>query len=283
MITRRSPVLAVLALAAFTAVPLLPAAAAADHDDDDDRDSPVRTGYVIVTPTSVNKSGLVVFETFGRRKGYDTVQAGVLPSSMTTRAMLFVSTSGRLSRNLGAAIVNPASTPLQIQLDLRNADGTLLASRTLTLAAGSQIASFVTEMFTNVPSVPKDLTGTLTLSGNQPFAVVGLRFRGENFSTIPATSLNGPYEVPAIPGGVGGPGSVILAHFAAGGGWGCELVLTNSSAQPITVRVDLFKPDGTPLAAKLNGQTLSSFTSFVFPGGGVVVLAPRNGSGDSDF
>lgn len=266
-----------MALALFW---LTPVALMADHDDDKD---PVQTGYVIVTPTTTPASGLVVFETFGKRKGSDTLQAGVLPSSLTTYAMLFVNTSGRLSRNLGAAIVNPGSAAADIQLDLWDDSGSLLASKLLTLPARSQVSAFVTEMFAGTPSVPKDLTGTLFISGNQPFGVIGLRFRGENFSTIPATALAGPFEVPELGAGVGGIGAVLLAHFAAGGGWGSELVLTNGSATAITVRVDLFKPDGTPLAATLNGQTASSFTSIVVPAHGVVVLAQRNGGGDSDF
>jgi hypothetical protein len=281
MTAKKTAVAVLSALALFAAIPQVSGALADDHHDY--RNTPVQTGYVIVTPTSADKTGLVVFETFGMRRGFDTLQAGVLPSSMTTRAMLFVNASGRLSRNLGAAIVNPATTPLAVQLDLRNPEGSLLATRSITVPAGNQTASFVTELFSGVPSVPRDLTGTLTFTGNQPFAVVALRFRGDNFSTIPATVLNGPADVPANPGGFGGPGSIILAHFATGGGWGSEIVLSNTSPTPLTVRVDLFKKDGTPLAATLNGQTMSTFSSIVIQPGGVVVMAPRDSSGDSDF
>src|SRR5207237_10044435 len=55
---------------------------------------------------SPSTGGLVVFETFG----FGVTQAGVLPGVVTTQTVLFATVSGRLSRNLGVAIVNPGST-----------------------------------------------------------------------------------------------------------------------------------------------------------------------------
>jgi hypothetical protein len=51
----------------------------------------------------------------------------------------------------------------------------------------------------------------------------------------------------------------------------------------LTVRVDLFGTDGTPLTAMLNGQSNSSFLNLVIPAGGVITLAPLDQDGDSDF
>src|SRR5262249_18528602 len=119
-----------------------------------------------------------------------------------------------------------------------------------------------------------------------PVSVIGLRFRGDNFSTLPVTDLSGnPGPLPAFPtAGVGGAGAVLLPQFAAGGGWATELVLMNANTtSSLTVRVDLFKSDGTPLSTTLNGTTGSSFKNLVIPAGGVLVLAPRNRDGDDDF
>ena len=68
---------------------------------------PIQAGYVIITPIGDNTSGLMAFETFGQKEGPGSTQAGVLPATMTKNALLFVNTSGRLSRNLGVAIANP--------------------------------------------------------------------------------------------------------------------------------------------------------------------------------
>jgi hypothetical protein len=244
---------------------------------------PIKQGYCVVTPTSVAATGLVVFETFGQFRGIDVTQAGVLSSDMTTHAVLFASTSGRLSRNLGVAIANPSSSPANITLTLRDGAGMSVASTSFALAAHQQTARFVTQLFVSLSLVPRDLTGTLDVSSDVAVAIVGLRFRGFNFSTLPSTSLSGSSPVPVISAGIGGSTAIILAHFATGGGWASEIVLANTSSTDITVRVDLFGTDGLPLTATLNGQSSSSFQNITIRAGGVMVLAPLNGQGDDGF
>jgi hypothetical protein len=246
-------------------------------------DSPIQTGYAVVTPTSANVAGLVVFATFGERRGSQTTQAGVLPSTLSTHSILFVSTNGRLSKNLGVAIANPNATAAHATLTLRDDKGAALATADVVIEGLHQAAEFVTQLFDHQPTVPQDLTGTLDVTSDFPVAVIGLRFRGENFSTLPATNLSVPNPVPAIGAGIGGPNAVVLAQFASGGGWATEIVLVNSGAAELTVRVDLFTKDGTPLVASLNGASNSSFVNIVIPAGGVVTLAPRDLDGDDGF
>jgi len=248
-----------------------------EHNDN----SPIQTGYAIITPTG-GSTALVVFETFGFKHGPDTLQAGILPSDMSTNALMFVNSSGRLSRNLGVAIANPGTAAARVTLTLRNDAGTTLGTRAIDVAAGNQTAQFVTEMFATQASVPSDVTGTLQITSTAPVALVGLRFRGPNFSTLPVTNLSTPTPVPVRSAGVGGAGAVILSHFATGGGWATEIVVANSSNAAVEARVDLTKPDGTALTATLNGQSASTFRVTV-PANGVIVLAPRDNNGDSRF
>jgi hypothetical protein len=266
------------------------------HDDHNDA-APVQSGYAIVTPVTTTTSslttGLVVFETFGlRNNAFGATQAGVLPPDLTTSALLFVDSEGRLSKNLGVAIVNPNGSNQNVNLSLRKGDGTQLASTTVNVPAGHQVSEFITQLFSG-GSIPSDVTGTLAItstgSSNLPVSVIGLRFRGRNFSTLPVTNLS-PAPVPSITtmtgtgtATIGGANAVLLPQFAANGGWATELVLMNSnSSGPLTVRVDLFKQDGTPLSTSLNGATNSTFME-VIPANGVVVLAPRDVDGDDDF
>jgi hypothetical protein len=270
---------------------LFPAVLAVAQGHDDHNDSaPVQSGYAVITPvaatTSGTTTGLVVFETFGMRGGPGgTTQAGVLPPDLTTSSLLFVESSGRLSKNLGVAIVNPNNVNASVALTLRKADGTQLAAATLTVPSHQQTSKFITQLFSG-PSIPSDVTGTLAItsagSSNLPVSVIGLRFRGPNFSTIPATNL-APAAVPSSASSLLGPGAVLLPQFAAGGGWATELVLGNTNTTSLTVRVDLYKQDGTPLSAALNGQTASSFTNLIIPANGVLILAPRDTDGDDDF
>jgi hypothetical protein len=249
-----------------------------------DDNGPVRTGYVVVTPSEGDSSGLIVFETYGQKKGNGTTQAAVEGTMLTTHAVMFVSTNGRLSRNMGFAIANPGSTdPAEVTIDLCGEDGLSVATEVVTVDPTMQIAGYVTEMFDNHPSVVTDFTGTLEIVSEVPIAVVGLRFRGENFSTLPVTYLDDPVEVPVLSEGVGGLGAMILAHFAAGGGWASEIVLSNVGDAPLTVRVDVFGTDGLPMEVSLNELVGSSFVDIEIPAHGVYRLAPREKNGDDPF
>lgn len=269
----------------------------AKQDKDDHNDNaPIQSGFAVITPvaatTSGTTTGLVVFETFGLRGHGDagTPQAGVLPPDLTTNAVLFVDNSGRLSKNLGVAIVNPNASNANVALTLRKNDGTQLATTTVNVPSHQQTSKFLRELFSSPSSIPPDVTGMLAItsagSSTLPVSVIGLRFRGGNFSTLPVTNLSGnagPLPFFDSANSIGGAGAVLLPQFATGGGWATELVLMNTGTSSLTVRVDLFKSDGTPLSAALNGQTASSFTNLTIPAGGVLSLAPRNTDGDDDF
>ena len=260
-----------------------------DKDDHDDR-TPVQSGYAVVTPSTTSGTGLVVFETFGWRRGGDagTPQAGVLPPGLTTNAVLFVDSKGKLSKNLGLAMVNPNSSNVNVSMLLRDSNGSQLgATKIVNIPSHQQVVTFVTQIFSGT-SIPRDVTGTLAItsagSSNLPVSVMGLRFRGSNFSTVPITDLSGnPGPLPTIATGVGGTGAVLLPQFVTGGGWATELVLMNTGTGIITVRVDLFNSSGNPLSATLNGHNASSFTNLNIPPGGVLILAPRDSDGDDDF
>ncbi len=232
-----------------------------DKDDHDDR-TPVQSGYAVVTPSTTSGTGLVVFETFGWRRGGDagTPQAGVLPPGLTTNAVMFVDSKGKLSKNLGLAMVNPNSSNVNVSMLLRDSNGSQLgATKIVNIPSHQQVVTFVTQIFAGQPSIPRDVTGTLAItsagSPNLPVSVMGLRFRGSNFSTVPITDLSGnPGPLPAIATDVGGTGAVLLPQFVTGGGWATELVLMNTGTGIITVRVDLFNSSGNPLSATLNGH-----------------------------
>ncbi len=253
-----------------------------DHDDN----GPIQVGWAVVTPTavttgagtgtvtvSVGSSGIVVFETFGLKEGEGTMQAGLLPGDLTTNSMMFVNANGRLSRNIGVGIVNPNSAPTNITMTLRNQNGSVIGSpKVIAVAARNQTAQFITSLFGDRPEVPQDLTGTVSVTSTLPVSMVGLRFRGSNFSTIPVTNLS-----PSTAAGI------VLPHFAAGGGWATELVIVNTGAQQANVRVDFFKQDGTAMTVRLNGESKSSFTDLSIPAGGVLELAPKDREGHSRF
>src|SRR5205085_10893764 len=135
--------------------------------------------------------------------------------TMTTRMVLFATAGIRLSRNVGVGITNPGSTSAVVTMTLRAADGSQTSIKTVTVAARQQVARFISEFFADVPAVPVDFDGTLTLTSNTPVAIVALRFRGTRFSTIPVTSLSPAVELPDVRPGVGGSTAVLMPQFAA--------------------------------------------------------------------
>src|SRR5216110_2740243 len=139
-------------------------AIAQGRDDHNDR-APLKSGYAVITPTG--GAGLVVFETFGWRRGGDagTPQAGVLPPGLTTNAVMFVDSKGKLSKNLGLAMVNPNSSNVNVSMLLRDSNGSQLgATKIVNIPSHQQVVTFVTQLFAGQPSIPRDVTGTLAIT-----------------------------------------------------------------------------------------------------------------------
>lgn len=250
-----------------------------DHDDA----GPVQIGYAVITPVPPSPGRMLVFETFGLKRGSETIQAGVLPDALTVEASMFVNLSRALSRNSGVAMANPSDTDAQVSLTMVREDGFAVGEKTIFIPPRRQVSAFVSQLFADVPSVPSELTGFLKIRVSTPIALVGLRFRGSNFSTVPVTNHRAFSAVPALSPGVGGAGAVMLAHAALGGGWSSEIIVVNDSAAFLGIRVDLFRQDGSPLTARLNGARGSTFYNLSIPPGGVAVFAPREAGGQSRF
>jgi hypothetical protein len=268
----------------------LAALSGAAFAQDDHRDgAPVVTGYAIVTVTNgINPfdslaGRLVVFETFGWRSQVPALQAAVLPATLTTRMVFLASANISLSRDVGVAITNPGTIDAFVTMTLRDVRGNVAATKTITIGARGQTSQFVGEFFANGPTLPSGFDGTLTLTANTPVAIVALRFTGTKFTTIPITSLSPSVALPVVAPNVGGTNAVLLPLFAADGGWASELVSVNNSTGPLTVRIDLFRQDGSAFVTTLNHQTASSFQNLVIPPGGIIMFSPRNANGDSDF
>jgi len=155
-------------------------AIAQGRDDHNDR-APLKSGYAVITPTG--GAGLVVFETFGWRRGGDagTPQAGLLAPDLTTNAVLYVDRKGKISKNLGIAIVNPNASNTNVSLTVRGSDGKKLGTKTVNVPSHQQLVSFFAELYADQPSVPRDVTGTvaITSAGSSPLpvSVIGLRLR----------------------------------------------------------------------------------------------------------
>jgi hypothetical protein len=256
------------------------ALAADDHDDT----APLQVGYAIVTPIPATAGGLSVFETFGLKRGSLIDATAVLPSDLTTAASMFVSRSVLLDRNLGLAITNPNLAETRIDLTVRGANGLVMSQATLFLAGRRQVSQYVGQIFAGLPGWIPEFQGTLFIESALPVAILALRSRGDSFTTEPVTATSTGTPVPVFSGGVGGAQSVLLPQFVAGAGWATEILVVNTTASRAGVRLDFFKPDGSPMTVRLNG---TSGSTFLHPNSiepfGIMTFAPRDSNGNSRF
>jgi hypothetical protein len=244
----------------------------------------IQVGYAVITPSVPASGAFTAFETLIQTRTADTQQVGVFPPELVSNAVLPVEVSAALQKTLGIAIANPNPAAANLVLTLRRADGTLFTSGTVSLLARQQSAKLITEFFpgpgaggfsTQLP-IPAEFNGTLVITSSSPVSILGLKFRGANFSTVPVTNLlpSTVVTMPLIAPGIGGLGALLFPQFVQGGGWGTEFAITNLLSTPVTVRLDVFTPEGIPLTVRLNGVTASSFPNLVIPGNGFAVLAP---------
>src|SRR5262249_7629900 len=156
-----------------------------------------------------------------------------------------------------------------VTLTARKNDGSQLQTKTIQIPTRRQSSQFLTEMFAPAAGgtgLPAEFTGTVQVDSTVPISVIGIRFRGLNFTATPLVPLAiSTLPLPILTTGVGGTGASLLPVFAVDGRWATEIMLINTNASSVTVRLDLYNDDSSPLTTGLNGQLVSSITNVVIP------------------
>jgi hypothetical protein len=89
------------------------------------------------------------------------------------------------------ALVNTGSTAATITAVLRNANGVALATKALTMAAGTQTALFTNQFFGLTTEAAGTTYGFVTLESTSPqFAALALAFEGITITSFPVEMLN---------------------------------------------------------------------------------------------
>lgn len=251
----------------------------------------IRSGYIIVTPDA-NSTAPSTTVTYGIvRGGVVQSQAGIIALSITTDASLFAEVVPGIGRNLGVAFANPSDSINVVTMTLRDIAGrTVGTSVTVSLQPNQQLAKFLSELFSD--TIGAGFQGSLRMQSSMPVSILGLRFSGIEFSTLPVANNGAEGSVPSrtllagssgqtpTPGVIGGSAGMIFPQFAMGGGWATQLAFVNNSGTVITGRFDIFDTSGTPMAVRLNSLTQSTFI-YSIPPGGTLVFAPRDPNGQS--
>ena len=216
--------------------------------------SAVNMGYVRIRPTADDPapSGIAIF---GFRQGGILVsEAAVNASPLIRSGRIYAEVNGRV--NTGVAIANPNSQPATISFYFTSSTGTNFGNNTFSIPANGQIAAFVDQSPFNSGS---NLVGTMTFSASVPVAAVALRGLNNERSEFLITTLP-VVDLTPVPGN-----SIVLSHFADGGGWTTQVVLVNPTDNVLTGTFQFFSQGtssaaGQPVTVTVDGQTGTTFT-----------------------
>src|SRR5262249_54106468 len=108
----------------------------------------IQSGYAIITPDA-GTSAPVSTVTYGIVSGgVVQSQAGVLPSPLTSNAVMYAEAIPGIGRNLGVAIANPSANTNTVTLTLHDTNGNVIGSpATVNLLPFQSTANFVSELF----------------------------------------------------------------------------------------------------------------------------------------
>jgi P pilus assembly chaperone PapD len=162
------------------------------------------------------------------------------------------------------AVVNPSATATTVAVTLWDENGHVIGTSSIPLPPNSK-----TE--TTLRTLP-GLSGMVGQRGSAQFAVssgnvavLGLRFNGSAFTSIPTTT-----------GSPTNPASSVLPQFAFGGGWYSALYFTNLTGSAVSFPVSFVSDAGTPLAVPALAGSTTQVNLAAY--GTAIIEAPNVGS-----
>jgi hypothetical protein len=162
--------------------------------------------------------------------------------------------------NTGVAIANATAHPVTINFSFMDASGTVVKTGTTQLLPQARVRRFVNE----APfSLKGAFIGTMTIEADgPPVSIIAVRgFINERSEFLMSS-------VPVLEQGFG---DLFLPHYADGGGWTTQVVLVNSTDQPVSgtfqfLNNDTLTGDNQPIEIAVDGQSDSSFAYAIPPG-----------------
>ncbi|MDA2929987.1 hypothetical protein MYX84_08595, partial [Acidobacteria bacterium AH-259-O06] len=165
----------------------------------------------------------------------------------------------------GLALANSQDAQVQVTVRLHESSGAELASKTLTLPAGGQLARFAEELFPERDF--SSFQGSLQVDSAEALIGMAIRLSPGQFATLPVTS-------PAIAGT-----TLRFAQFGDGEGISSTLILVNPFNEAASGTVSLFGSEGSALSVDVNGSIQNGSFAFSIPARGVGFYA-TDGEGE---
>jgi hypothetical protein len=190
-------------------------------------------------------------------------QEAVVPfsSSGATSSML---TWDETVSTTAVAIVNPSAAAATVAVKLWDSGGNAIGTTTIQLAPNTKTEAVLHSLPGLSGMVGKLGSAQFTASSGD-VAVLGLRFRGAAFTSIPTTAA-----------AAASAQSEVLPQFAFGGGWYSALYFTNFSETATSFPVNFIGDSGAPLTVPSVGGSISQVN--LPPYGTATIEAPNSGS-----
>jgi len=208
-----------------------------------------QSGYASMLCTSaVDAAVLYSFYAGGQK----TSEATVFPSRAGTAVQVLSDMRGGAAT--GIAFANDTDQDQTYTVSVYDANNTLIGTAQQPLARRSNLAKFVNEL---VP-VPANTYGPVIVSGSAPVSIIGLRFTGSVFTTIPGTLLSaapGTSPVSVTGAYTGHRSNFETASFTSGQTVRLFMLRTNTSPTALTVSAN-YKVNG-PGTYVLTNSTVS--------------------------
>jgi Trehalose utilisation len=238
----------------------------------DPEHDPLRTGYLVVNPDSGSAAPAVNVTLALLTNAAVQARTAVTVQPLVYEASLFAEVEPATGRNVGVAIANPGYSTSTVSITLQRPDGSSAGTPVImTLPERHQAARFLNDIFPD--SIRTAFTGSIRIEGKTPLSILGLRFSGSTFSTIPLTSSRLATE---------GATASVFPQIAMGGGWATQIALLNNGGETITGRIDIFDTAGNPMSVDLNNTFQNAF-SYSVPAFGGLLFAPRTQNGQPIF
>jgi len=196
-------------------------------------------GYTRIQPDAGNTtpSGVAIFG--GRTNGVLVSETGVPATPALAAGRIYAEVAGAV--NTGLAIANPTDSAANVTFFFTDAAGTDLGSGTTQIPANGQIAKFLNEAPFKTFS-GTTFQGTFSFTSTVPVGVVALRSYVNQKGDFLMSTL------PVIDTSVAaGTGTVVLPHFADGGGWVTQILLVNPSDAAMTGTIQFTNDSGSPV------------------------------------
>ncbi len=186
-----------------------------------------------------------------RAQNDSTAQAEASVPAMLGAASQFVTYADQAS---GLAYANPSQSTATVTFAASDAAGTLLASKSLMLAAGAHGSQNLGPLLGLA-----NFQGSVTITSTVP--IVSLTLNAEAAPIISSLPPGQP------DGSATGPATYYFAHIATAGPWRTTFTYVNATAQQVSCSTSFYSDSGGPLPLLFNGTSVSSTSDTIPPGG----------------